>query len=234
MKNVGSSSKVGPTRPFAPTPPPSPKPTSYSLPLYPAKNTLNHLKKSVVATLAVALSDKGQPLIDGVNVKYELNVARANSYIVIHVGPGRAFVRGTQAMENLRRTVDLLNAWCSCGMWHLYGFPCVHGCAAAIDFGYTRNLETWFTEKNFDKAFLVSALANFFRNPPIITLPVMEQLPSEGTMLCPVIVKKKGRPATKRFRTAGLQGGVAPPKRNKCGRCGVIGDNIHTCTQTLE
>jgi hypothetical protein len=78
------------------------------------------------------LVDSRQPLINDIHEKYEHNAARANEYTVGKTSELSAFVIGTANMRNVRHTVDLDKATCSCHMWGLLGYPCAHAVAAAI------------------------------------------------------------------------------------------------------
>ena len=84
-----------------------------------------------VRRLVEKLHQLGQPLIPGINEKYEANAARANQYNVDPTSRYTAFVQGTSSMQNRRHRVDLQEADCSCHMWELLGIPCAHAIAAA-------------------------------------------------------------------------------------------------------
>ena len=87
---------------------------------------LNRARESVERLLAA-----GQPLTDDVNEKYEYNAARSVEYGVDKMSSTRAFVKGTVSVQNIRHIVDMLEMTCTCKMWALLGYPCVHAIAAA-------------------------------------------------------------------------------------------------------
>jgi hypothetical protein len=91
------------------------------------------------------LVDLRQPLINDILEKYEHCAARANEYTVGQTSESSAFVKGTASMQNVRHTVDLDKATCSCHMWGLLGYPCAHAVAAAkagLCTGITRHMSS--------------------------------------------------------------------------------------------
>ena len=85
------------------------------------------------------------------------------------------------------------------------------------------DVNAWFSEKYFDRAFLVEYLATcILEGHEPTKLPHIEILEERGDMQPPAYKKRRGRTQLERYRSGGTQyqqgkGGVTPPKCKKCG-----------------
>ena len=124
-----------------------------------------------------------------------------------------------QAVKNgtERRTVNIQDRSCSCGLYGEYGVPCSHVCAALLSMNNDNFIPFVARERLLES--LVATYVGF-------VVPVdLSHLFNDG-LFPPVETKKRGRPKEKRFVS---QVEKAPKKTVTCSRCGARGHNVRTC-----
>ena len=122
-------------------------------------------------------------------------------------------------MENLdsgkKSVVKLREKTCTCRGFYEYQSPCAHAITAC----------RWDGEDPFDyfdNIYLLKVYRSIYEKP--ITPISIENLPSMPGYLPPLLVRKRGRPKTKRHRK-----GEQQRQARKCGRCREIGHNTRIC-----
>ncbi|XP_038702601.1 uncharacterized protein LOC119999156 [Tripterygium wilfordii] len=120
--------------------------------------------------------------------------------------------------------VDISSCKCSCGMWSLNGYPCVHAVKAISRCG--RPIEEF-----VPYYFHVSAFRKSYEEPihPIPASLSVDFKDENFEILPPVTKRQPGRPRKRRIRSRGEE-----VRRIRCGRCGKLGThNRKSCKEPL-
>jgi hypothetical protein len=156
---------------------------------------------------------KSLVLADTLYIKFQERLQSSRQYRVFESGYG---IHQVQIPDSGRKyIVRLRERVCNCKNFYEYQGPCVHAIAAC----------RFDAEDPFDY-FLPVYTLKIYRDTykKSITPVSIEGLASDPVIQPPRLVKKRGRPKTRRHRK-----GETKQSQRKCGRCGVLGHNARTC-----
>ena len=135
--------------------------------------------------------------------RYRVFKSRVGVYQVQIPNSGRKYI------------VELAENSCSCrNFWEYHG-PCAHAIAAC-------RFEAEDPYEHFSNAYTLKS----YRRTYEVAMPPLsiENLPSDPSILPPLIAKKRGRPRVKRIRKGALK-----RKQTKCTNCLQLGHNKRRC-----
>ena len=143
---------------------------------------------------------------------------------IIQVGPYTFTVSPLASQkkpDKSNRIVDLQQQTCSCGQWQEMKFPCLHAA------GVLRAQGKHFDLQYIDSRYQITELKQAFSR---LHTPIdMESIEADGVTMLTSVLKKRGRPRTKRLRSRSEH---LCDKQKRCSTCGQKGHYSTTCVSS--
>jgi len=146
-------------------------------------------------------------------------------YDVMPTSTNVAYVWDSRHPPPKKRKVFLNEKRCSCNFIDQYRMPCRHMLAALNYFGRLQEMYEF-----FDPRYTIESYGKAFEDAMPIEIPLVEELDTDGSVVPPLKIPRKGRPRTKRIKSRGE--GIGGESR-KCSLCATRGHNRRRCPNVM-